>query len=165
LALALGLTGSGIATAGAFEAAAAPDYYVAPNGDDSNPGTRDRPFATLPRAFDEGLGPGDVVNLEPGTYDYGQNFLYIRNEAGDPDDPIVVNGNGATFRFDRNGQSRSGFRIVDCAHIEFRNIRATGAGRQGFKVVRGNRITFRNAESDNNYFDGVYLQECSGCLI
>jgi len=165
LALALGLTGSGIATAAISEAAAAPDYYVAPNGNDSNPGTKDRPFATLPQAFDEGLGPGDVVNLEPGTYDYGLNFLYIRNEAGDPDNPIVVNGNGATFQFGRNGLSDSGFRIVDCANVEFNNMRATGAGRQGFKVVRGNGITFRNVESDDNYYDGMYLKKCGGCLL
>jgi hypothetical protein len=31
----------------------AADIYVAPNGNDSNPGTKDQPFGTLERARDE----------------------------------------------------------------------------------------------------------------
>jgi len=34
----------------AATAASAAEFYVAPNGDDGNPGTTERPFATLGRA-------------------------------------------------------------------------------------------------------------------
>ncbi|WP_438023987.1 right-handed parallel beta-helix repeat-containing protein [Sorangium sp. So ce233] len=44
------------------------DYYVATDGDDSNPGTIDRPFATLQKAIDE-AGPGDLVYVRGGTYE------------------------------------------------------------------------------------------------
>ncbi|KPI02066.1 RNA polymerase, sigma-24 subunit, RpoE, ECF subfamily [Actinobacteria bacterium OK074] len=49
---------SGVATA---------DYYVAPTGDDTNPGTLARPFATLPRAVAEAR-PGQTVAVRGGTY-------------------------------------------------------------------------------------------------
>ena len=164
-ALALGLTGSGIATAATFEAAAAPNYYVAPNGDDSNPGTKDQPFATLPRAFDEDLGPGDVVNLEQGTYFKGDDVIRIEDVSGDPNNPIIVNGNNATLQFDADGLVYSGVKILNCENIELRNIRVTGSGKMGIEARYGKGLTFRNIESDNNFLDGLYLNNCGGCLV
>ncbi|XUL92861.1 sigma-70 family RNA polymerase sigma factor [Streptomyces galilaeus] len=49
---------SGVATA---------DYYVAPTGDDTNPGTLARPFATLTRAVAKAR-PGQTVAVRGGTY-------------------------------------------------------------------------------------------------
>ncbi len=43
------------------------DFYVATNGNDSNVGTMDKPFATLQRAI-EAAGPGDLVYVRGGTY-------------------------------------------------------------------------------------------------
>ncbi|WP_262056410.1 sigma-70 family RNA polymerase sigma factor [Streptomyces sp. STR69] len=43
------------------------DYYVAPTGDDANPGTLARPFATLTRAVAKAR-PGQTVALRGGTY-------------------------------------------------------------------------------------------------
>ncbi len=41
--------------------------YVAPNGDDSNPGTIDQPFESLQKA-QELVNPGDTVYIRGGTY-------------------------------------------------------------------------------------------------
>jgi hypothetical protein len=45
----------------------AAEYYVAPNGADSNPGTMAEPFATLQRGHD-GAAAGDTVWIRGGTY-------------------------------------------------------------------------------------------------
>lgn len=45
------------------------DWYVAPNGSDSNPGTIDRPFATMARAQTAASG-GNLVYFRGGTYAY-----------------------------------------------------------------------------------------------
>jgi hypothetical protein len=45
----------------------AAEVYVAPNGRDDNPGTRERPFATVQRA-EAAVGPGDTVFIRGGTY-------------------------------------------------------------------------------------------------
>ncbi|MBB3062732.1 right-handed parallel beta-helix repeat-containing protein [Microbulbifer rhizosphaerae] len=43
------------------------DYYVAPNGSDSNPGSLNQPFRTLQKAIDV-AGPGDLVYVRGGVY-------------------------------------------------------------------------------------------------
>jgi hypothetical protein len=45
----------------------AADLYVAPNGDDANPGTEAQPFARVPRAQAD-AAPGDTVFIRGGTY-------------------------------------------------------------------------------------------------
>lgn len=42
-------------------------FWVSPRGDDRDPGTRERPWATIQRAA-EVLGPGDRVEIRRGTY-------------------------------------------------------------------------------------------------
>jgi len=49
------------------EAASGSVYYVAPNGDDSNPGTIDRPWRTVQKAA-QMLQPGDTVYIRGGRY-------------------------------------------------------------------------------------------------
>lgn len=47
--------------------AAARDYFVAPDGNDANAGTREAPFRTIQRAADV-MQPGDVCLIREGTY-------------------------------------------------------------------------------------------------
>lgn len=47
--------------------AAQKTYYMDPEGSDSNPGTSDKPFATLVKV-QEVVVAGDVVYINPGTY-------------------------------------------------------------------------------------------------
>src|SRR4051794_10503307 len=47
--------------------ALAAEYYVAPGGSDSNPGTKDSPFATLQKGHDAAAA-GDTVWIRGGTY-------------------------------------------------------------------------------------------------
>lgn len=42
-------------------------FFIAPDGDDSQPGTMDKPFATIMRA-QQFVSPGDTVYLRGGTY-------------------------------------------------------------------------------------------------
>ncbi len=50
----------------------AADYYVAPSGNDNNPGTEAKPWKTISQA-NKTLQPGDTVYLRAGTYD-GQSI-------------------------------------------------------------------------------------------
>ncbi|HSI33986.1 MAG TPA: right-handed parallel beta-helix repeat-containing protein [Tepidisphaeraceae bacterium] len=45
----------------------AADVFVAPDGDDANAGTREKPLATVQKAQDK-VGPGDTVIVRGGTY-------------------------------------------------------------------------------------------------
>lgn len=62
-------------------------YYVAPTGDDDNPGTRTAPFATIQEALDT-AGPGSTIFLAAGQY---QEDVRTRR-AGLPGQPITLTG-------------------------------------------------------------------------
>jgi len=69
---------------------AAADFYVAPDGDDANPGTQQEPFATLARARDAvraaiAQGPtGDVtVLVRGGTYRVTEPIVFGPRDGGD----------------------------------------------------------------------------------
>jgi hypothetical protein len=61
------LAGSSLASAQSAPLAGGRRLYVSMTGSDSNPGTRQRPFATLQHAADVAR-PGDYVDLRGGTY-------------------------------------------------------------------------------------------------
>ena len=52
---------------GCFLSLSATNYFVATNGDDSNAGTLDKPFATLQKAQSK-VVPGDTVYIRGGEY-------------------------------------------------------------------------------------------------
>ncbi|MBN1386921.1 MAG: hypothetical protein JW965_00655 [Bacteroidales bacterium] len=59
------------------------DYYVSVYGDDNNPGTYERPWATFQKAFDEAR-PGDTVYFRGGVY-----FSTYPNEIRPTDQPGI----------------------------------------------------------------------------
>lgn len=77
--------------------AQADTYYVAINGNDSNPGTLDQPWHHPQRCVDPGspLRAGDVCSIGPGTYSDADGdgiTVYIRTTApsGTPSQPITL---------------------------------------------------------------------------
>jgi hypothetical protein len=80
------------------QAAITREFFVAPAGDDANPGTLERPFATLTRARDAvrelkrtGSVPrgGVAVTLRGGTYRLTASFDLTADDSGTADSPIV----------------------------------------------------------------------------
>src|SRR4051794_26347414 len=74
------------------------DFYVAPTGRDTNPGTLEQPFATIQRA-QEAVAPGDTVLVRGGTYKMREAqiarrqgiYAYITSldKSGTPEKPIT----------------------------------------------------------------------------
>lgn len=63
--------------------AAGSEYYVSPQGDDGNPGTKSRPFATIKRAAAT-MKPGDTCRIGAGVY---HETVKPKN-SGAPEKPI-----------------------------------------------------------------------------
>ena len=71
----------------------ATNYFVATNGDDSNAGTLDKPFATLQKAQSK-VVPGDTVYIRGGEYrireeqmmggDHLRAYVFEMNKSGTP---------------------------------------------------------------------------------
>ena len=74
---------------GSLHGAIAADYYVAPNGNDANPGTAKKPFATLARARDAvrekvavGLDRNWLVLVRGGTYPQPGTLAFGPEDSG-----------------------------------------------------------------------------------
>ena len=73
------------------------DYYVATDGNDANPGTIEKPFATLEKARDtirqskaEALAAGGItVYIRQGSYFRTQSFSLTEQDSGEQGKPIT----------------------------------------------------------------------------
>ncbi len=64
-------------------AAAGAEFHVAPTGSDANPGTPEKPFATLEKARDAARqAKGSTVVLAPGTYRLTKTFELNEKDSG-----------------------------------------------------------------------------------
>ncbi len=78
-----------VITAALPEILYATTYYVAPDGNDENPGTIEAPFATVKKAHDnEALQPGDVIYLRGGTYHPTEQTVF--DKTGNADDYLTL---------------------------------------------------------------------------
>lgn len=63
-------------------------YYLAPNGNDSNPGTSSQPFFTLKKAWSV-IAAGDIVYMRGGTYFYPSS-QELMGKNGTSSGPITI---------------------------------------------------------------------------
>ncbi|MBI3854538.1 MAG: right-handed parallel beta-helix repeat-containing protein [Planctomycetes bacterium] len=74
-----------------------PDAYVSPAGKDTNPGTKEAPFATIARARDAVRTKAVTVHLRAGTYFLPETLVFKPEDSGvtyaaDPGATVVVSG-------------------------------------------------------------------------
>ena len=70
-------------------ACGAQPYFVATNGDDTNPGTLKKPFATLQRAQQAVRPKPGNVFLRGGTYYLPDTLVFVGEDSGTKDKPVV----------------------------------------------------------------------------
>jgi hypothetical protein len=63
-------------------------YYVAPTGNDANPGTLEKPFASLQRAQQAVRLRPDMVYLRGGVYYLAESLVFIGQDSGTKEHPI-----------------------------------------------------------------------------
>jgi hypothetical protein len=163
----------GVATASAdVQVVAIPtaDYYVALDGDDSNPGTIDQPFATWEK-LGSVLQPGDTVFIRGGTYHSGkpattQAQVYLHDLHGTAAEPIQIfayPGERPVLDFgdvikasNTNHDNCLGFFMERLSYVHFKGFRVTNVPQNVTGNVTINvflsssdHVTFENIESDH----------------
>ncbi len=125
--------------------------YVAPDGDDSNPGSVDRPVRTLAKARDlvrpktASMAADLSVYLRAGTYpvtstvtfanaDSGQNGYYVKYLAYPGEQPLIT-----------GGQPITGWKVFDATN----NIYSASAGTTAFRQLYVNGVKAIRARSPN----------------
>ncbi|MEU9834172.1 right-handed parallel beta-helix repeat-containing protein [Streptosporangium sp. NPDC048047] len=145
---------------------------VAPGGDDTAPGTLDRPLATLQRAVDLAR-PGSVIAVRGGTYTPAANVQIIK--SGTADQPITLTAyNGERVVVDGEqlpatpapvgGSIPAAQRGV--LHMEASHWRISGLeivnGPYGIYCAPCNDSVFERLSVHDNYETGVQIQGASG---
>ena len=172
----------------AVAVAALRSFYVATDGNDGNPGTQAQPWASIDRAFDALLQPGDEVVVAPGTY-IGQVWLDVGGNGDTPDGYITlrsVTPGAALIRPPAGAYStlhvRANYLIVDgfdvvggdghavdvesCHHVKILNCICHDSAGTGIQfnysewlTAEGNRC-FRNASTNGFQCSGISLYQC-----
>lgn len=161
-------------------------YYVAPTGADTNPGTSNRPFATIMRA-QAAAASGDTVYLRGGTYLLDNSHLTATNN------PWAIVNNITKGRisylafpgerpvFDFSGVQPSGYRVTaflvsasDCVFRGFDVVgvqvtikvgEASNTQSECFRVAGGNRNRFEQLVMRDGMGIGWYLTSGQSNLV
>ncbi len=106
----------------------ATDFYIAPSGNDANPGARQRPWRSIERANRQSFHAGDRLLFEGGKTFTGTLAL-AEDDSGATDRPVVITsyGNG---RANVDGGSGKAVTVTGARWLELRNLKLTGAGRK-----------------------------------
>jgi len=139
------------------------EYYVSPSGDDSNPGSIEKPWKTIIKVNEQAFQPGDVIYFERSSKFYGGLLI---DDSGNSDKPIIFTayGVGKSPQIDNrshdflNGnaiQVAASYIIVDGFYFKdglpANRAKGVGARRSGVIFVNegANHNIIRNCEIEN----------------
>lgn len=161
------------------------EYYVATTGNDENPGTAEKPMATIAKAA-ELLKAGDTLWVKPGKYEK-QPHIKLK-QAGKKDAPIRIwAATGERPVVDFGGEPGDGVAITgawwhirgitfahaghNAVHLEglmayrnvIENVTAWANGNTGMHMTFGpGDNTFLNCDSYENFDPGKHGQDADG---
>lgn len=123
-----------------------PGYFVSNNGDDGNPGTKERPFKTIEKVNSLKLKAGDKVFFKGGDEFTGTLRLSLQ---GTKNSTIIISAFGDSSAIINGGNQQA--IIVSGENFELSNIHARGSGRKGGNTTNGIQIT----ESSNAIINNI----------
>ncbi len=145
-------------------------YYVAPTGDDSNPGTLEQPWRTIQKAADT-LVAGETVYIRAGVYEervipqnsgsVGQPITY----AAYPGETATIDGSSITLPDDLAGL----FEIAGRSHIHLSGLRLSHAGpfpnNAAILVSDSEYVTIQNCRTFHTASSGIGVWGSQHILI
>lgn len=144
-------------------------YYVALDGNDSNPGSEDRPWRTIQKAADT-LVAGDTVYIKEGTY---EERVFARNSgkpgnyityAAYPGDTVTIDGQNVTM------PNWSGlFHIKKRNHIRVTGLQLINAqtlhNSMGILVMESDDVIVESCYTYNTRCSGIGVWQCSNIVV
>jgi hypothetical protein len=153
-------------------------FYVAPDGDDANPGTLDAPWATIGHAADV-LQAGEMVYVRQGTYAIAERIRpkHSGSEdawivyAGYPGEQAVIDasdievgppGSASPYPHDQGA-----FLIQNVGYVRVQNLTLKNSYSAGFTVRDSHHVDLINNTVDTTFASGIAVwdtdhkgQEC-----
>ena len=141
-------------------------YYVATNGDDSNPGSDSQPWRTIQKAANT-LVAGDTVFIKAGIYNErvivqnsgtANNFIVFSNYQSDS---VTIDGEGISWGGSWNGL----FDISDKSYIQISGLKIKNAEYGGFWIENSDHILIENNSTYNTFSSGIGVWHSSFVTI
>lgn len=156
-------------------------YYISSNGDDKNPGTKNKPFKSLQKLNSIVLKPGDKIFIRGNEIFTGTLSLTTQGTA---EKPVIISsygggvatidgGNkeaiiihGSHFQLKnlnvkgsgrKAGNTTSGIRLVEATNGIVDNVKTEGFQKSGIEVKSGNNIELKKVIAVNNGFCGIHV--------
>ncbi|HXB29924.1 MAG TPA: right-handed parallel beta-helix repeat-containing protein [Puia sp.] len=164
-------------------------YYVSPNGNDKNEGTRKAAFQSIQRVNNLHLNPGDSILFE-GSQRFAGSLKIDSQNSGDQFHPIVISsyGNGMASILGENGSAiiiqksswlklnqlalfgsgrkkgntRDGLLIQNSSHISANTIIISGFQKSGLLISSSSDISVRNIFAHENGAAGISVEGIYG---
>ena len=143
-------------------------YYVGRNGNDTNRGTKAKPFKTIEKLNSMHLEPGSTVYLEGGSAFTGPLILNS-DESGTKEHPVMITsyGKGAALI---NGDLKEAI-IIKSSFFIVKNINVKGAGRKegnttnGISVASADGAVIDNVIAEGFQKSGINFSNCRNSEI
>ena len=158
-------------------------YYISQTGNDTNPGTKAKPFKTLQKINSLKLNPGDRIYLKgkeffPGTLSLTINgtndkpFLITsyENENGDAvidggnKEAVILRGNYFQLKDinvkgsgRKTGNTTNGITLLGAVGAVVENIKTEGFQKSGIELNSCKNVSLKNVYAVDNGFCGIYI--------
>ncbi|MBR10734.1 MAG: hypothetical protein CMP48_23995 [Rickettsiales bacterium] len=137
-------------------------YYVAVDGDDSNDGTVDYPFATIQHAIDLAV-PGDKVIVREGSY-HQEVTIQQSGTAKDPiilmgypEETVIIDGESTLPVGEYPGVKYNGMIDITGSYIEVKDLIIQYSKGRGVAVVDAVGVVLEGLEAFHNWNAGVHV--------
>jgi hypothetical protein len=145
-------------------------YYVAPNGNDSNPGTEANPWLTIQKAADT-VQAGDTVYIKAGSYN---EQVIVKNSGGannyitlasSPGNSAIIDGSGIDL-----GDGGGLFQISNKSYIKILGLQIKNSiggipGPAGILVLNSNHVIIENNSTYNTKSSGIGVWYSSNVVV
>lgn len=141
-------------------------YYVAPTGNDSNPGTETSPWRTIQKAADT-LVAGDTVYVRAGTYkervtpkSSGTDASHRITYASYPGERATIDGKGVSVP-----EYVGLFHIEGKKYITVSGLKITNSGYYGINADSSNNITIQQNITYKTVSCGIGVWTCANVIV
>lgn len=143
------------------------ECFVAPDGSDDNPGTRQRPWASLAHAA-EVARAGQTVTVRGGTYPLARRII-VRNSGvegawitfqGYPGERIVLDASGIDIGDPRDHpHDRGTFQVEGVAYVRVIGLEIRSSHQAGFMIRDSHHVELYNNRTELTFGPGIAAWE------
>ncbi|WP_013324535.1 right-handed parallel beta-helix repeat-containing protein [Gloeothece verrucosa] len=143
-------------------------YYVALTGNDANPGSQEKPWATITKAA-QTLKAGETVYIRGGNYSLykpivpknsGSENQWI-TYAAYPQEEVIINAEkiyvGPPVGKPPFPHDEGAFQVEDKSYIRLKNLRLINSYNSGFRIKNSHHIELYNNTTQKTFAPGIFV--------